>query len=123
MLDILNPTWFTVHRISPVLLSHPCLAPVPESRLPPLRRPCAAVSGSVGCAPIPSSICCVAGALVTGPPSSLPFDYIVDLLPSPIPRQADAAPSEVWETTANLWADYPLFPSSEINWPTRQFLP
>ncbi|GMN73245.1 hypothetical protein TIFTF001_053001 [Ficus carica] len=81
------------------------------------------LSGSVGCAPIPSSICCVAGALVTGPPSSLPFAYIVDLLPSPTPRQADAAPSEVWEMTANLWADYPLFPSSEINWPTRQFLP
>ncbi|GMN60873.1 hypothetical protein TIFTF001_029963 [Ficus carica] len=42
---------------------------------PPLRRPCVGVSGSVGCAPIPSSICCVAGALVCGPPSSLLAEF------------------------------------------------
>ncbi|GMN61139.1 hypothetical protein TIFTF001_030221 [Ficus carica] len=75
-----NPTWVTMHLFSPVLLAHPCLAPAPESRLLSHRRPCDAVSGSVACAPIPSSICCLAVAPFTGPPSSLPFAYIVDLL-------------------------------------------
>ncbi|GMN47702.1 hypothetical protein TIFTF001_016896 [Ficus carica] len=105
------------------ILSHPCLAPMLEYRLPQLRRPCAAVSGSVGCSPIPSNIYYVAVAPFTGPSSSFPFAHIVDVLPSPSPLQADAASGEVWEMKANRWADYPVFPSSEISSPTCQFLP
>ncbi|GMN30865.1 hypothetical protein TIFTF001_003002 [Ficus carica] len=73
--------------------------------------------------PNPSIICCLPGPPFTGRPSSLPFAYIVDLLASSTPREADAAPVGVCEAKANPWADYPLFLSSEIISPIRLFLP
>ncbi|GMN43055.1 hypothetical protein TIFTF001_012265 [Ficus carica] len=118
-----TPTGFTVHRCSSLpfcLVRAWFLCP---NLTPPLRRPCAGVSGSVGCAPIPSSICPAVGALVCGRPSSLLAAFKLLGIALAHSRQADASPSEVWEAKANLGPDNQLFPSSEKVLPTRQFLP
>ncbi|GMN75092.1 hypothetical protein TIFTF001_052547, partial [Ficus carica] len=119
-----NQTWFTVHPVSLVILSHPCLfycSPISCSSTPaPI---CCLLVALLPVPPNPSTICCLPGPPFTGHPSSLPFAYIVDLLASPTSREADAALVGVCEAKANPWADYLLFLSSEIISSTRLFLP
>ncbi|GMN54448.1 hypothetical protein TIFTF001_023586 [Ficus carica] len=91
--------------------------------MPQLRRPCAGVSGFVGLASIPSSICFAAGALVCVCPSSLRTAFKLRGLAVAHSRQADASPSEVWEAKASLGPNNQLFQSSEKFFPFRQFLP
>ncbi|GMN57820.1 hypothetical protein TIFTF001_026926 [Ficus carica] len=76
-------------------------SPVREYRRPPHRCPCAAVSGSIGCSSIPSTVCCLAGAPVSGSLLSLRFDFSLQILVSPASRAADEAPCEEFESMTN----------------------
>ena len=117
-----TPDAFTVHP--PVSAFFVFFVPVACPNLTPqLRRPCAGVSGSVGLASIPSSICFAAGALVCVCPSSLRTAFKLRGLAVAHSRQADASPSEVWEAKASLGSNNQLFQSSETSLPFRQFLP
>ncbi|GMN61928.1 hypothetical protein TIFTF001_031017 [Ficus carica] len=111
-----NQTWFTVHPVVSVVFVSPLPCPLFTTLvLLPTDAHLLLVSGAVAVPPNPSTICCLPGPPFTGCPSSLPFAFlIVDLLASPTPREADAAPTGVCEVKANPWADYPLFPTSEI---------
>ncbi|GMN41760.1 hypothetical protein TIFTF001_010993 [Ficus carica] len=86
-------------------------SPGRESRPPPYRCPCAAVSGNGAYSSIPSTICVVAVTPVSEPPLSLRSAFSKQT--SPTSLAADEAPCEEVEATANPLADYPLFPSSE----------
>ncbi|GMN34076.1 hypothetical protein TIFTF001_054296 [Ficus carica] len=96
------------------------LWPIP---FPRLWCPSARVSARVGCAPFPSSICAVAGALVCGRCSSLLPAFKPLGIAIAHSRQADVAPRKAWNTEAKRWPDYPVLPGSEICSPTFQFLP
>ncbi|GMN51949.1 hypothetical protein TIFTF001_021098 [Ficus carica] len=117
-----TPAEFTVHRASSAFFTSSVPVACPHLT-PQLRRPCAGVSGSVGLASIPSSICFAAGALVCVCPSSLRTAFKLRGLAGAHSRQANASPSEVWEAKASLGPNNQLFLCPEKFFPFRQFLP
>ncbi|GMN43242.1 hypothetical protein TIFTF001_012452 [Ficus carica] len=84
-------------------MSYPCLAHCsPTSCSSPPAPICCLSVALLPVPPNPSTICCLPGPPFTGPPSFLPFAYlIVDLLASPTPHEVDAAPIGVCEAKAN----------------------
>ncbi|GMN51864.1 hypothetical protein TIFTF001_021014 [Ficus carica] len=98
-----NPDGWTVHPCSPAYLPPPSrllfanIVDVHTGSHVLLR----VVSCSVRCCSIPSTGCCLAGAPVSGPLSSLRFGYSLQIFPSPGSRAADEAPCEDSDSKAN----------------------
>ncbi|GMN72997.1 hypothetical protein TIFTF001_052107 [Ficus carica] len=116
-----TPAGFTVHRASSAFFTSSVPVACPHLT-PQLRRPCAGVSGSVGLASIPSSICFAAGALVCVCPSYLRTAFKLRGLAGAHSCQANASPSEVWEAKPPLNVFVHVMPTNDVLAPLNGFV-